>query len=94
MATAKDRGARRAELLDLAGRIERHRATSADDLSRHDEGQALERRQSLYGSEVDEAISRRNRALAPHIRPIVSHDDLVGRIADAHKTLKPLPKHW
>ena len=59
-----------------------------------DDGQALERWQTLYREDIDVAISRRDLAVARLTQPIVSHDDLVEWISGSREILKPLSKHW
>ena len=63
MATGKERGARHAEFLALAGQIERLRVTDPKDLPDTQRAEALQRWQHVFGREIDEAIERRDRSV-------------------------------
>lgn len=75
MATGKERGARHAEFLALAGQIERLRVTDPKDLPDTQRAEALQRWQHVFGREIDEAIERRDRSVGKLTAATVSHTD-------------------
>lgn len=90
MATGKERGARHAEFLAVAGQIERLRVTDPNDVADAQRAEELARWQHVFSREIDEAIERRDRSVGKITAASVSHDDLVAWTADAERVLAPV----